>query len=225
MDDLKTQAKHCFNLDLSDAVLAALETYAAQIIEWNKRINLTSINDPHEIRIRHFLDSLSLLQIPDLPPQVHLIDVGSGAGLPGLVLKIARPEWHVTLIDATAKKVNFLKHVIADLMLENTVAQQFRAEEAGQALQHCAHYDVVVARAVARLPILIEYMLPLCKIGGLCVAFKGETAHHEAAEAAFATSTLGGKLEQIVEVAICCGWRTKRVLDCGRCWAWRLCRC
>lgn len=200
--DLKALAKTTLDLNLSEAALAAFEMYAALIIAWNERVNLTSITDPDQIRIKHFLDSLSVLSLPNLPDHAHVIDVGTGAGLPGLALKIVRPDWRITLIDATGKKITFLREVIAELKLEGITAEQIRAEDAGQNLAHREQYDVVLARAVARLPILAEYLLPLCKVGGLCVAMKGETAQVEAADAEFAIRTLGGQLErlQVVEL-------------------------
>jgi 16S rRNA (guanine527-N7)-methyltransferase len=202
MIDLKEQAKTLFKLDLSDEMLRAFDLYTAQLIEWNQRFNLTSITDPEEIQIKHFLDSLSLLTLPNLPEKAQVIDVGTGAGLPGIVLKIVHPRWRVTLIDATAKKIKFLNHVIKTLGFDHTTAQQIRAEDAGQNKRYREQYDLVVARAVARLPTLVEYLLPLCRMGGLCVAMKGDTAQTEMEDAAFALKILGGQLEPLPTISL-----------------------
>lgn len=195
MTDLKEQAKLLFNLALSDEMVQMFNSYAAQIIEWNQRFNLTSITDLAGIQVKHFLDSLSLFALPNLPEKAHVIDVGTGAGLPGIALKIIRPAWQVTLIDATGKKITFLNHVINTLGLKEIIALQIRAEDAGQDKRHREHYDWVVARAVARLPTLAEYLLPLCRVGGLCVAMKGDTAQTEIEDAAYALRILGGQFD------------------------------
>lgn len=196
-NNLSQLAKTHLNLDLSEAMIAQFQRYTDEIIAWNARFNLTSITDPTEIQIKHFLDSLSVLTLADLPDQARVIDVGSGAGLPGLALKIVRPSWHMTLLEATGKKVDFLNHMISTLDLKGITAVKMRAEEAGVDAHHREKYDLVVARAVARLPVLLEYLLPLCKIGGLCIAMKGESAHEEAAESKYAIQALGGKLDHI----------------------------
>jgi len=195
--NLQQLVKTHLNLDLSEVMVAQFQRYTSELIAWNERFNLTSITDPAEIQIKHFLDSLSVLTLADLPDQARMIDVGSGAGLPGLALKIVRPSWHMTLLEATGKKVDFLKYMITALDLKNTTAVKMRAEEAGQESHHREKYDLVVARAVARLPVLLEYLLPLCKIGGRCIAMRGESAHEEIAGVEYAIQALGGKLDQI----------------------------
>ena len=193
-------AKTHFDLDLSPEALAAFDAYADLLIEWNQRMNLTSIIEPDAIRVKHFLDSLSLLQV--LPERGRFIDVGTGAGLPGIALKIVRPTWRGVLIDSTGKKVDFLNHVIAALGLEGIRAEQLRAEDAGQRKDLRERFDFVTARAVARMPTLAEYLLPLCSVGGLCVAMKGETAQTESEDASLAIQTLGGALEDLIPVQL-----------------------
>lgn len=193
-------AKTHFNLELPDEATAHFATYAALIAEWNERINLTNITEPEEIRIKHFLDSLSVLTLPNLPENPSVIDVGTGAGVPGVPLKIARPAWHVTLMDATRKKIDFLNRVIETLQLSDVRAVQMRAEEAGQHINHREKYDLVIARSVARMPTLAEYLLPLCKVGGLCIAMKGETVYAELEDSKVAFQTLGGELENVTEI-------------------------
>lgn len=194
---LAALAQTHFNIELSAEMSATFDRYAAELLDWNTRLNLTSITDPYEVRIKHFLDALSLLSLPDLPAEAKVIDVGTGAGLPGLALGIVRPGWQITLMDATGKKVDFLSHVIQTLQLPNVRAIKMRAEEAGQHAQHRAQYDLVVARAVARLPILLEYLLPLGKVGGLCIAMKGETAQAERDDSTYALQVLGGEVTTI----------------------------
>jgi 16S rRNA (guanine527-N7)-methyltransferase len=194
MDELlRQQARALFGLSLTDEMLAAFATYAAELQAWNERINLTSIITPEGIRTRHFLDSLSILTLPALPENPRLIDVGTGAGLPGLALKIVRPTWHVTLMDSTAKKLKFLEALSAQLALTGLRTLHARAEDAGQSSRHRQAYELVVARSVARLPTLLEYLLPLCKLGGLCIAMKGETLAQELNDSARALKTLGGE--------------------------------
>lgn len=195
-------AESQFGLSLTSDQVAAFEHYAALLIEWNQRFNLTSITAPEDIRTKHFLDSLSLLTVPNLPETLRMMDVGSGAGLPGLALAIVRPQWDITLLEATGKKVNFLTHVIQQLGLKNVHALQGRAEDVGQDPDFRESYDWVVARAVARLPVLVEYLLPLCKVGGVCASMKGETAQTEAVDADFALSKLGGQLRELREIRL-----------------------
>lgn len=200
--NLTELAQAHFKIEISDQAAQQFESYANLISEWNERINLTNITDPTGIRVKHFLDSLSVLTLPNLPEKANVVDVGTGAGVPGVPLKIACPEWHVTLMDATRKKVDFLNMVIETLELPHLQAVQARAEEAGQAPQHREKYDMVIARSVARMPTLAEYLLPLCKVGGLCIAMKGETVYTELEDAKFALQTLGGAVENVQEIQL-----------------------
>lgn len=199
---LAQAAAELFGLDLSAQQVAAFETYAAELAEWNEKINLTAITEPDAVRVRHFLDSLSLVTVCPMRDGLRLIDVGTGAGLPGLPLAILYPQIHVTLLEATGKKVTFLDHMVQVLGLDNVQTVKARAEEAGQDAAHRARYDVVVARAVARMPVLVEYLLPLAKVGGLCIAMKGVTAQTETDDAARALGLLGGRVHRIESVAL-----------------------
>jgi len=150
--------------------------YRQELLDWNTRINLTAITDPEEVLFKHFLDSLSLLLAYD-KPQCRLLDIGSGAGFPGLPLKIVRPQWQVTLLEATGKKVTFLRHMIEALQLEGVEAVHGRAEELAHSQEYRASFDVVTARAVASLPTLLEYAAPFCRVGGqIILPKKGELA-------------------------------------------------
>lgn len=186
-----------FGVELSPAQVRAMETYATKLIEWNEKINLTAITHPLEMEVKHFLDSLTpLLAIGDME-QGNLIDVGTGAGFPGLVLKIARPQLPVTLVEATGKKAEFCRHVIEQLGLKQIHILDQRAELAGQSPQHRGAYRWAVARAVARLDVLAEYLLPFVRVGGLALAQKGETAIAEVQQAEPAIERLGGRLAEI----------------------------
>ncbi len=164
--------------------------YRQELLDWNTRINLTAITDPEEMLIKHFLDSLSLLQVYDLP-LCHLLDIGSGAGLPGLPLKIVRPQWQVTLIEATGKKARFLQHMIEVLQLIGIVAVHGRAEELAHKREYRANFDVVTARAVASLPTLLEYAAPFCRVGGKVILFKKGEMMKELSQGRSAGKQLG----------------------------------
>src|SRR2546422_2343800 len=150
--------------------------YRQELLDWNTRMNLTAITDPEEVLLKHFLDSLSLLIVYDRPG-ARLLDIGAGAGFPGLPLKIARPQWQVTLLEATGKKVTFLRHVIETLQLKNVVAVHGRAEELAHNAEYRAAFDLVTARAVASISTLLEYGAPYCRVGGqIILPKKGDVA-------------------------------------------------
>ncbi|MGH2542725.1 MAG: 16S rRNA (guanine(527)-N(7))-methyltransferase RsmG [Ardenticatenaceae bacterium] len=178
--------------------------FAALLIEWNQRVNLTAIADPDGIVVKHFLDSLSVLPALDgiATEQLTLIDVGTGAGLPGIALAIMRPAWQVTLLEATRKKVDFLTLVADEIQLSNVVPLWARAEEQGQAAAHREQYDAAVARAVAELPVLAEYCLPFVRVGGRWVAQKGPKVEEELYRSRNAFGQLGGKLLAVEPVTV-----------------------
>lgn len=142
--------------------------YRAELLRWNERVNLTAIVDPEEVLTRHFLDSLAILTAID-PPACRLLDIGSGAGFPGLPLKIVRPAWAVTLLEATARKVAFLRHVCQVLGLQGVTVVHGRAEQLGHDQRYRGSFDLVTARAVAALPVVLEYAAPYCRVGGTIV--------------------------------------------------------
>lgn len=167
---------HQLDLALSDQQLEQFIRYQQELLDWNARFNLTAITEPEGVQVKHFLDSLTLLAARDRQ-RAHLLDIGSGAGFPGLALKIARPEWKVTLLEATGKKVTFLRHIIEVLHLDGIEAIQGRAEEFAHQSAYRAAFDIVTARAVASLPILLEYSAPYCRVGGaIILPKKGELA-------------------------------------------------
>lgn len=199
---LGEHAAALFGIALAPEQLALFDVYRRELAAWNAHTNLTAITDPDEVMVRHYLDSLSVARAAQPRAGARLIDVGSGAGFPGLPLLIAFPGLEVTLLEATGKKIAFLEHVIAALGLAGAATLRARAEEAGQMPGQRAAYDLVLARAVARLPALLEYLLPLAKVGGRCVAMKGVTAAAEARDSARALKTLGGALRGIEAVAL-----------------------
>ena len=194
------QAVHnLLGLDLTADQQAAFERYMQELVVWNEqRANLTAIIEPLAVEIRHFLDSLSVLKMVPMTPGLKVIDVGTGAGFPGLPLRIVAPNIKMALMEATGKKTQFLEHVCTQLKFTNVKVVHARAEDAGQDPAHREQYDLVVARSVAHMPILMEYLLPLCKVGGQVIAMKGESAAAEARLAESAMRILGGRLTRIM---------------------------
>jgi len=199
---LREWAQDYFDVTLTDEMLQQLASYSQYLSDWNQKINLTTITEPQAVVVKHFLDSLSVFGISELPQQATVLDMGTGGGLPGMALKIACPEWDVTMMDATAKKIRFLNDAIQHVGLTGIAAIQMRAEDAGQDFSHRERYDIVVARALARMPVLMEYLLPLCKVGGHVVAMKGGTAPIETIDAKKAIKVLGGKLNRIDKISL-----------------------
>jgi 16S rRNA (guanine527-N7)-methyltransferase len=203
MERLKEGVQQLLGLTLTQQQLQAFSIYHEELVSWNKRFNLTAITDPEGILIRHFLDSLScLLAIRDTGPEQRLMDIGSGAGFPGLPLKVVRPEMHVTLLEATGKKADFIQHIVNLLDLRGVTVLHARAEQTGQDPLHREAYDWVTARAVAAMPTLVEYLLPLCRLGGRCLAQKGEDAAAEVSSAGPAIHLLGGRLNRLTPVEL-----------------------
>lgn len=181
-----------FNINLSETQVAQFDMYLSLLLTWNERMNLTAVRDPHAIQLRHFLDSLSCATVTGDLNGRSLIDVGTGAGFPGLPLKILYPNMHLTLTDSVAKKTTFLEAVVAELALKNITVLAERAETLGQQPTHREQYDWAVARGVVEMRALTEYLLPLCKVGGHMLAQKGESAAQEMASAQKAIELLGG---------------------------------
>lgn len=190
---------------LTQEQLEALAFYQEALVEWNQHFNLTAITDDEGIQIRHFLDSLSCFQALETGERFSnksVIDVGTGAGFPGLPLKILCPGMRLMLLEATAKKVSFLQHITTRLGLTDVTIEQGRAEELGQHPAHREQYDWALARAVADLSILAEYLLPLVKVGGRVLAQKGEGAPAEVQRSEWAIAQLGGRVRRLVPVEL-----------------------
>ena len=195
-------AQRQLGLHLTRSQLTALSLYERELVDWNMRFNLTAIRDPQEIYIKHFLDSLTCLQAMGEKSYGRLIDVGTGAGFPGIPLKIVHPKLQLTLVESVGKKAEFCRHVVNILNLQAVEVVQERAESLGQNPAYREHYDWAVARAVAILPVLAEYLLPLVRVGGSMLAMKGESGPAEAHSAEHAIKVLGGHLRQLLPVTL-----------------------
>lgn len=189
-------------LELDEDKIGLLLTHKEMMLAWNEVMNLTAIEDEKDIIIKHFLDSLSVVPVIDRINPESLIDVGTGAGFPGIPLKIARQDIKVTLLDSLNKRINFLNELIGKLEIDGIQTVHMRAEEAGAKADYREKYDVSVSRAVARMPVLAEYCLPLVKTGGYFIALKGEAAGEEIESAQKAIHTLGGQVEEIKRVKL-----------------------
>jgi len=202
MQDFARQAEHLLGVRLRRSQLAALSLYERELVDWNTHFNLTAIRDPQEIYIKHFLDSLTcLMALRETPPD-RLIDIGTGAGFPGIPIKVFYPKMQLTLVESVGKKAEFCRHVVHILDLQGVEVIQERAEVLGQNPIYRERFDWAVARAVAILPVLVEYLLPLVRVGGSMLAMKGESALAEAHSAERALGMLGGHLRQLIPVTL-----------------------
>lgn len=202
MHELAQQAQRQLGLHLTRSQLSALSLFERELVDWNTRFNLTAIRDPHEIHIKHFLDSLTCLMALRESPGDRLIDVGTGAGFPGIPIKVVYPKMQLTLVESVGKKADFCRHVVNILDLHGVEVVQERAEVLGQNPSYREQYDWAVARAVAILPVLAEYLLPLVRVGGSMLAMKGESGPAEAHSAERALRVLGGHLRQLMPVTL-----------------------
>lgn len=191
-----------YGIALDALQLEQFALYEALLLEWNERISLTAIRDPREIRIRHFLDSLTCALATGSLDGRALVDVGTGAGFPGLPLKILYPGLALTLVDSVAKKARFLERVAGALGLTDVIVITDRAEALGQLPAYREQFDWATGRAVAELRVLAELLLPLCRVGGHMVAQKGESAYVEVDAAAGAVAALGGSAPDITAVRL-----------------------
>jgi len=187
---------------LNPQQLVVLSRYESELAAWNARHNLTAISDPENVRVKHFLDSLSAYLAMRGSVMTSVIDIGTGAGFPGLPLKILCPGIKLTLVESIGKKADFCRHVVNLLELEGVEVIQIRAETLGQKTDHREFYDWALARAVAVLPVLLEYLLPLVKVGGRILAMKGGSAPVEAHSSERAIQMLGGHLRQLMPVTL-----------------------
>lgn len=202
MKTLAQQARSLVGIRLTSTQLAALAQYERELLDWNTRINLTAVRDAETIRVKHFLDSMTCLLAMRDAPGDRVIDVGTGAGFPGLPLKIACPTMRLTLVESVRKKSNFCRHVVETLGLEGVDVVSERVETLGHMPAYREHYDWAIGRAVAVMQILAEYLLPLVKVGGRMLAMKGESGPAEAQAAEHAIRVLGGHLRQLLPVAL-----------------------
>lgn len=186
-------------IELSDKQYEQFITYYEMLIEKNKVMNLTAITEYEEVIEKHFLDSLSLIKAIPLDKQIRVLDLGTGAGFPGIPLKIAFPDLDILLMDSLNKRINFLKEVINELQLEKIDAVHGRAEEMARKKEYRENFDLCVSRAVANLSSLSEYCIPFVKQGGCFVSYKSGEIEEELVQSKKAVSTLGGKIENILK--------------------------
>ena len=197
MEKLREYAKE-YGVELSDEQLNQFSTYYEMLIEKNKVMNLTAITEKEDVMVKHFADSIAVASCYDfVTKEVSLIDVGTGAGFPGIPLKIAFPNLKVTLLDSLNKRVSFLQEVIEALKLEEIQAVHFRAEDGAKKVEFREQFDICVSRAVANLASLSEYCLPFVKVGGYFISYKSGKIEEELENSKAAIRILGGKVERV----------------------------
>ena len=183
------------NIELDKNQIEKFYKYMDLLIEWNEKINLTAITNRKDILVKHFIDSLTIQRY--LGDAVNIIDVGTGAGFPGIPIKIINPNLKVVLVDSLNKRINFLQEVIKKLNLDNIEVIHARAEDLGQNKKYRETFDIVTSRAVANMSVLSEYLLPLAKVNGKCICMKGSDIEEELENSRYAINLLGGKIEQV----------------------------
>jgi 16S rRNA (guanine(527)-N(7))-methyltransferase GidB len=193
---------HPLGIELTDRQLEQFEVYYRLLVEWNEKMNLTGITEREAVYEKHFYDSLTLAEAVSFGKQGSLADIGSGAGFPSIPLAIAFPHLRVTIVDALAKRIKFLEEVTAQLHLTQVACLHARAEDAARKQEHRDGYDIVTARAVARLAVLNEFCLPFVRPGGLFVAMKGTDISTELEEARFSLSKLAGRLVDVKRLTL-----------------------
>lgn len=205
MQELLIKAFAAEGLALSPRQAEQFEQYYAILLDWNQRMNLTAIEEAEDVVYKHFLDSALTMQVTGPLAGKRLIDVGTGAGFPGVPLKIMAPALDVCLFDSLQKRINFLAHLCGELGLANISALHGRAEEFGQNSAYREQYDLATARAVAKLPVLAELCLPFVKVGGRFIALKGPELTQELDEGRRAVALLGGKLGEVKHITLADG--------------------
>lgn len=198
--EIKEIAPKCqeFGVEITPDIAEKLNAYGNLLLEWNEKINLTAITAPVDVLYKHFYDCILFFKNVNVPQNAKIVDVGTGAGFPGMVLKIMRPDLQVTLLDSLNKRLVFLNDVIEKLGLKNIETVHIRAEEAGKSKKHRESFDIACARAVASLPVLLEYCTPLVKKGGMFVAMKGPSAKEEVENSQNALKVLGMEKPNII---------------------------
>lgn len=194
--------KECENINLEISLEDANKFYKYMklLLEWNEKINLTAITEENEVIIKHFIDSLTIYKY--LNEAKSIIDVGTGAGFPGIPIKILNKEIDITLMDSLNKRINFLNEVVKNLNLERISCIHSRAEELGRDKKFREKYDVAVSRAVANMSTLVEYLLPFVKVGGMCICMKGSSIDEELKESEKAIKMIGGKVEKVEKIIL-----------------------
>lgn len=181
-------------IELSDGQLNQFATYFRLLVEWNEKINLTALTAEEDVYLKHFYDSISAAFYYDFSKKQHICDVGAGAGFPSIPLKICFPHLEITIVDSLQKRIHFLNHLASELQLSNVSFYHSRAEDFGRKAEFREQFDLVTARAVARMSVLSELCLPLCKVNGVFIALKGAQSEEELEEAKIAINVLGGEM-------------------------------
>ncbi|RQD73904.1 MAG: 16S rRNA (guanine(527)-N(7))-methyltransferase RsmG [Candidatus Syntrophonatronum acetioxidans] len=199
-EDLLIRGAKKMGIKLTNPQIEKFGLYYHLLVEWNKTLNLTRITEGEEIITDHFLDSISPVKFLEFGPGVHFCDVGTGAGFPGIPLKIIFPRARLTLIDSKKRRIYFLKRVIKELGLDDVFIYHGRAEDIAREKEHRERYDVVLARALAPMNVLVELALPFAALGGKLVAYKGKKVWQELEEAQAAITLMGGKRERVGKI-------------------------
>lgn len=201
-EDLLIRGAKKMGIELTQPQIEKFGLYYHLLVEWNKTLNLTRITEGERIITDHFLDSLTPVNYLDIDPKVHFCDVGTGAGFPGIPLKIIFPQARLTLIDSKKRRIFFLKRVIKELELNNVFTLHGRAEDVARDKKHREKYDMVLTRALAPLNVLVELALPFAALGGKLVAYKGIKVWQELEEAQTAITVMGGKKERVGKITL-----------------------
>jgi 16S rRNA (guanine527-N7)-methyltransferase len=202
MESLKKETENLIGISLSPYQISLLEEYQRELNDWNQRFSLTAIHEPDKIQVKHFLDSFSAWKVMRDTPVNRMIDIGTGAGFPGIPLKILLPDSEIILVDSVNKKTDFCHHIIEKLNLSGISVIHDRVERLAKEKRFREEFDWAVARAVARLDTLSEYMLPFVKIGGKMLAMKGDRGPSETQRAHQAVKLLGGELSQVQRITL-----------------------
>lgn len=192
--DLLYKTIEKFDINLSEEAFRRLDKYAEVLVETNKSFNLTAITEPDEVTVKHFADCLAVFKYVEIPENAKIIDVGTGAGFPGVVMLLTRPDINMTFLDSTLKKLNFIKGIVDGAGLKADFVH-LRAEEAGRKAEYREQFDFATARAVSNLTNLSEYCLPFVKEGGSFISMKSASAEDEINEAKKAIKVMGGQIE------------------------------
>jgi len=190
--EILSESAKKFSVELSEIQLEQFEIFYKLVVQWNEKINLTAITDEKDFAVKHIIDSLSLWNAEIFSDTKKVIDIGTGAGFPGVPLKIFKPELEIVLLDSLSKRIDFLKKVVTELNLKNVTCIHGRAEDFARQKNFREQFDLATTRAVARLNIIAEYCLPFVKVGGIFVALKGKQFAEEISEAKSAVKILGG---------------------------------
>ena len=201
-EDILRQGIKDFGLEVNDQMISDLKTYREILVDWNQKMNLTGIEEEKEVFIKHFLDSISAVSNGYIKDGISLIDVGTGAGFPGLPLKICLQNIKLTLLDSLNKRINFLQEVSSTVNLKDVEFIHGRAEDFGKNSDYREQYDVATARAVAGLPILMEFCVPFVKVGGYFVCLKGPNANLELEESKMAMDVLGLEFVEKIDIEL-----------------------